>query len=260
MIKFLKYSFFDLIRSYWTIIYTMFYGVVTFTMIYFSGDTAKSLISMMNIVVVLTPLVASIFGAIYFYNSREFIELLLAQPIKRTTIFTGQFMGLSVSLIVSFIIGVGIPFLMHGVLFTDQAGNFINLLIVGSLLSMIFSAISFSIALKNENRIKGFGLSLFLWLFMAIIYDGIILILLIWFNDYPTENLAITLTVLNPIDLSRVAIMLGLDVSALLGYTGAVFYRFFGSASGILVSISSLVAWTLIPLLLMLRIAKKKDF
>jgi Cu-processing system permease protein len=68
------------------------------------------------------------------------------------------------------------------------------------------------------------------------------------------------LTLLNPIDLSRVTIMLGLDISALMGYTGAVFLKFFGTARGIPVSVFSMFCWIVIPAFAMVRIARKKDF
>ena len=68
------------------------------------------------------------------------------------------------------------------------------------------------------------------------------------------------MTLLNPIDLSRVTIMLGLDISALMGYTGAVFLKFFGTLKGIPVSVLSMLIWILVPAFFMVRIANKKDF
>ena len=260
MIKFLKYSFFDLIRSYWTIIYFLFYLVITSIIIYFNGDITKSIVSMMNIIIVLIPLISTIFGTIYNYNSREFTELLLAQPVKRSSLFLGQYLGLALSLSLSFIAGISIPFLLNGIFFTEQVRNFLLLLLSGTSLSFCMSAIAYWIALRNENKIKGFGIALFVWLFLAILYDGIILLLLLSFKDYPTENLAIVLTFLNPIDLSRVMIMLGLDISALMGYTGAVFLNFFGTMKGIPVSILSVLCWIILPTYCLLREAKKKDF
>ena len=62
------------------------------------------------------------------------------------------------------------------------------------------------------------------------------------------------------IDLSRVMIMLGLDIAALMGYTGALFLKFFGSASGILITLFSMICWIVVPSYFMIRIAKRKDF
>jgi len=55
-------------------------------------------------------------------------------------------------------------------------------------------------------------------------------------------------------------IMLGLDIAALMGYTGALFMKFFGSAIGITITIFSMLCWIFIPSLLMVKIAKNKDF
>lgn len=260
MLKIFKYSLFDLIRSNWSIAYLVFYLMVSSSIIYMNGDITKSIISMMNVILLLIPLVATVFGAIYMYNSREFTELLLSHPIKRKSIFLGQYLGLSVSLSLSFIIGVGLPFIIRGVFTSPQLSDFLVLIGVGFILSFIFSLLSFLVALRFENQIKGFGLSLFIWLFMSIIYDGILLLILIWFESYPTENLAILLTLMNPIDLGRVLIMLFLDTSALMGYTGAVFYNFFGVWQGILISVISLSIWLLIPIYILLKYIKKKDF
>ncbi len=98
MSKIFKYAFFDLIRSRWSISYFLFYLIITLVLFSFSNDLSMVIISLMNIVLVIIPLVATVFGITYYYNSREFTELLLAQPIKRSSIFLGQFWGVSTSL------------------------------------------------------------------------------------------------------------------------------------------------------------------
>lgn len=260
MIKILKYSFFDLMRSRWTLIYAAFYMLFTVSLLWLSTDLSKVIISLMNVILVLVPLIATMFSVMYYYNSREFVELLLAQPIKRSNIFLGQYFGIASSLSLSLLIGVGLPFLLYGIFQSAEIFNFFTLLIVGVFLSFIFSAIAFYIALKNENRIKGFGLAILVWLFFAIIYDGIFLLLLVYFNDYPLENFAIGTSMLNPIDLSRILILLKLDISALMGYTGAVFSKFLGSASGIIVAVGVLLLWVGVPTFWIKRTAGKKDF
>jgi Cu-processing system permease protein len=260
MVKFIKYSFFDLIRSYWTIIYFVFFIIVSTSILYFSADLTKSIVSMMNIVIVLIPLVSIIFGTIYYYSSREFTELLLAQPVKRSSLILGQYTGLSLSLSSSFVVGVSIPFIFNGILISEHLKDFLLILLAGVCLSFSMSAIAFATALRHENKIRGFGISLFIWFFLAVLYDGLILLLLILFKDYPTDSLAIFVTLLNPIDLSRVMIMLGLDISALMGYTGAVFLKFFGTIKGIPISIFAMLCWIIIPAFAMVIIARKKDF
>jgi Cu-processing system permease protein len=260
MWKIFKYSFYDLMRSRWSYIYFFFYLFTTAALFYLSSDLGKAVVSLMNIVLILIPLISIIFGMMYYFNSREFVELLLAQPLKRSSIFLGQYLGLAVSLSLSFVLGLLLPFLFYGLATSPEAGNFITLLITGTFLTFIFSAIAFLIALKNENRIKGFGVAIFVWLFMAVLYDGLFLMSLLYFEEYPIEKFALGATIFNPIDLSRIMIMLKLDISALMGYTGAVFNQFFGTSQGIIISLFSLLLWATAPVLTMLHASKKKDF
>ena len=126
MLKILKYSFFDLIRSRWSIIYFLFYFVSGIVLLYLSNDVSKAIVSLMNITFILTPLIGTIFGVMNFYNSREFIELLLAQPIPRKNLF-GMYLGICLSLSLSLLLGMGLPFVFYGISFT---GKIISLLIL----------------------------------------------------------------------------------------------------------------------------------
>ena len=260
MIKILKYSFYDLMRSRWSYVYLAFYMALGFVLLFLNSDLSKATITLMNIIVVLTPMIGTIFGIMYFYNSREFTELLLSQPVKRSTIFAGQYLGLSLSLSMSLVVGLGIPFLMYGIGQSDAAANFITLLMSGTFLTFIFVALSLNIGLSNANKIKGFGYAILMWLFFAVIYDGLFMISLIIFGDYPLDRFALGASLFNPIDLSRIMILLKLEISALLGYTGALFQKFFGTNMGFFASIGILLIWIAVPFLLILRKAERKDF
>lgn len=260
MLKILKYSFYDLMRSRWSYVYFIFYLLLGFGLLFLNHDLSKGVITMMNIIVVLVPLIGTIFGIMYYYNSKEFTELLLAQPIRRSRIFLGQYLGVAGSLTMCLTLGLGIPFVIYGLFRSDAIWQFGLLILIGAFLTFIFTALAFNIAINNENRIKGFGYAILLWLFMAVLFDGIFLIALITFEQYPLDNFSLIATLFNPIDLSRILILLKLDISALLGYTGAVFKQFFGTHIGFLTSMSTLVLWTIVPILLLIRAAKRKDF
>jgi len=247
MIKILKYCLADLMRSRWSLIYLAFYLVLGFVLLFLNSDLSKAVITLMNIIVVLTPMIGTIFGVMYFYNSREFTELLMAQPIKRSWIYMGQYLGISLSLALSFVLGLGIPFLAYGIFRSGEIMNFIMLLVSGTMLTFIFVALAVTISLFNSNKLKGFGYAILMWLFFAVIYDGIIMVSLVVFSDYPLDSYALVASLLNPIDLSRMLILLKLDISALLGYTGALFQQFFGSSAGMLISSLALLLWVLLP-------------
>lgn len=260
MLKILKYGFFDLMRSRWSYIYFLFYLSLGFILLFLNQDVSKAVITLLNIILVLTPLIGTLFGVMYYYNSREFTELLLAQPIKRRNIFLGQYLGIAISLSLSLVLGLGIPFLAYGIFQSAEIFNFFTLILIGAMLTFIFVALAFGLALIFEDKIKGFGLAILTWLLFAVIYDGLFLILLLVFDDYPLDKFALFATVFNPIDLSRILILLKLDISALLGYTGAVFQNFFGTSFGMFFSITLLSFWIVIPVLFILYKSKRKDF
>lgn len=260
MIKILKYSFYDLMRSRWSYVYFLFYLALGSVLLFLNNDLSKAVITLMNIIVVLVPLIGTIFGIMYYYNSREFAELLLALPVRRSSIFLGQYFGVAGSLTLSLVLGLGIPFAAYGLFRSSAVWDFSLLLVTGAFLTLIFTALSFNIALANENRIKGFGYAVLLWLLLAVIYDGLFLLSLILLEEYPLDNFSLAATLLNPVDLSRTLILLKLDISALLGYTGAVFKEFFGTHTGLLVSLSMLVIWTFLPVWRLSVQCRKKDF
>jgi len=260
MLKILKYSFYDLMRSRWSYVYFFFYLLLGVVLLFLNNNLSKAVITLMNVIITLVPLIGTIFGVMYYYNSKEFTELLLAQPIKRSSIFLGQYLGVALSLSMSLIIGLGLPFVFYGIFESSAIWDFSLLLITGTFLTLIFTALAFNIALSNENKIKGFGYAILLWLFMAVIYDGFFLMSLVSLEEYPLDKFSLIATMFNPIDLSRVLILLKLDISALLGYTGAVFQKFFGTNFGLIVSSVVLSFWVIIPTYFIKRQADKKDF
>lgn len=260
MFKIIKYTFIDLMRSSWSYVYLLFYLLISFTLFFLNADISKSIITLMNIVIVITPLIACVFGIVYYYNSEEFIVLLLAQPMPRYHIFLGQYIGVALSLTLSLIIGLGIPFTVYGILFSSSIWNFATLIIISIFLNFIFVGISYNIAIRTSNKVKGFAFSILVWLLLTVIYDGALLIALLMFKDYPLENFALCSVFLNPIDLSRILILLKLDISALMGYTGSIFKKVFNTNFGMFISTMSMLFWISLSAFGILRSSQKKDF
>ena len=127
MNKIFKYSFYDMIRNRWMFIYTGFFAVTTLALLILSADLIKVIISMSNIILILTPLVGILFGTMYSYDSREFIDLLLAQPLSRRSVFTGVYLGLAASLSLSVLLGVGLPLIFYGILASPALSSFLIL-------------------------------------------------------------------------------------------------------------------------------------
>lgn len=254
MLKLSKYVLYDIIRNRVILAYTVFLFIVSFSLFNMEDNTSKAILSLLNIILIVVPLISMIFTTIHYYNSYEFIELMLSQPMSRRMILLSEYGGIGLSLVSSFMIGVGIPVL----LFSPDSVGF-SLLFTGISLTLAFTSLAFLTSVKSRDKARGIGFALLLWFYFALIYDGLILMILFTFSDYPLEKITLVLSALNPIDLGRISIMLKMDVSALMGYTGALYKDFFGSGAGMLFTTGIMLFWILAPLWWALTAFKKKD-
>jgi len=249
-----------LLRGKWVVGYALIFLVLTDSLLRFGGGGAETLLSLSNVMLLFVPLVSMIYGILYIYQSREFVELLLIQPINRSVLYWGLFLGISTPLMAAFVLGAMLPLGWHGILMLDGTASTM-VLGLGGVLTLIFASLGFVLGLLfYDDRIKGFGFTIVIWLFLAILYDGLVLMLVFTFGDYPLEKFVIAVSMLNPIDLARIMVMLEFDISALMGYTGAVFNRFFGSSMGIITASAMLAIWLAVPMWFGLRVFEKKDF
>ena len=244
----------DILRNRIVLLYTLFLFITSFSMFSLEDNTSKGLLSLLNIILIIVPLVSIIFSTIYVYNSAEFIELLVSQPLKRKTIWLSLFSGLAASLSLAFLAGAGIPLLLY-------QGNTIGFMMIamGILLSVIFVAIAMLAVVKTRDKAKGIGVAILLWLYFSLLFDGLVLFFLFQFADYPLEKPMIGVTALNPVDLGRIMILLQMDVSAMMGYTGAIFKDFFGTWTGVLFSVAMMLLWVLVPVGFSTRKFNHKD-
>ena len=254
MNRIIKIILIDILKSKIVLAYTFILAILSWSSFALEDNSAKGILTILNVILFTVPLVSILFATIYLYNSSEFIELLLSQPIKRRKIWISLFLGLSISMIFAFFVGAGIPLLINS---PDSIG--IIMLINGCLITVIFTALAFLSSILTRDKAKGIGIAIMTWLFFALLFDGLVLFLLFQFQDYPIENAMVGITAFSPIDLARIQILLHLDVSAMMGYTGAIFKDFFGTAIGLIVSFLLLSLWVIIPFFISLRKFNKKD-
>lgn len=253
-IKITRYVLSDILRSKIILAYTLFLCIISLTMFTLEDDASKAILSLMSIVMILVPLVSMIFTTSYFYNAYEFTELLLAQPVRRSQILLSEYAGVAISLLFAFVIGIGLPVWIYD---SGQAGSV--LILSGALLTLSFVSIALFASVITRDKARGIGMSLLIWFYFSIMYDAILLAVLYNFSDYPLDTVMLGFTAFNPIDLGRILIMLKLDISALMGYTGALYKSFLGSALGMMFSILLMCFWIILPLLFSVRIFKQKN-
>lgn len=254
MNRIIKFIVLDILKNKIVLVYTILLAVLSWSVFSLEDNSTKGLLTLLNVILLTVPLVSVIFSTIYLYNSSEFIELLLSQPIRRSKLWWSLFFGLSLSLLLAFFIGAGIPILVYAPL---DVG--LMMILVGCFITTVFVSIAFLSSIATRDKAKGIGIAIMLWLFFALLFDGLVLFLVFQLAEYPIEKIMVGITALNPIDLSRILILLHLDVSAMMGYTGAIFKDFFGNSVGIIAAFVILFLWIAIPFRISLVKFKKKD-
>ncbi|CAN5743321.1 hypothetical protein BH10BAC3_BH10BAC3_08900 [soil metagenome] len=250
----IKYVMIDILRSKIAAGYTLFLLAVSLSFFNLEDDPSKGLLSLLNIILIIVPLISIIFATIYVYNSAEFIELLVSQPIRRTTLLASIYAGITTSLMLAVLVGIGLPVFLY-----DRSQVGLTLVIAGMILTAVFAGLAILASVITRDKAKGIGLSLLLWFYFAIIFDGLILFILFQFADYPLEKVSIALTALNPIDLSRILVLLKMDIAAMMGYTGAVFQAFFEGLYGYLFIGMVMLVWIALPIFIAIKKFNKKD-
>ena len=254
MLKIIKIVFSDISKNKTILFFIFVLAAMSWTSFIIEDNVHKGLLIIMNVILFVIPLMSLLFSTVYMHNCKEFIILLLSQPIARSAIWQGIYIGVSSSLCAGFLLGVGIPILVYSF-------NPLGLLMIfmGLALTLIFVSLAFLICSYIADKSKGVGIALIIWLLFAILYDGIMLFVLFQFTDYPIDGLMIALLMLNPIDLARLQILIQLDVSAIMGYAGAVFKNFLGVTAGMVVTIIIMVFWILLPYYLSIKRFNRKD-
>jgi Cu-processing system permease protein len=254
MKRIVKFVLIDILRNRIVIAYALLMALLSWTVFNMEDSGTKGVLTMLNTVLLVVPLVAVLFSTIYIYNSAEFIELLLSQPVKRSQIWVSLYLGLALSFLSAFLLAVGVPMLLFAPL--QQA---LLLLFTGSLVSVIFVSVAFLAAILSRDKAKGIGISILLWLYFALLFDGLVLFILFQFADYPIEKPMVLVAATNPLDLARILNLLQIDASAMMGYTGAIFRNYFGTGPGFAIAFLVLILWTVCPFWWSLRIFRKKD-
>ncbi|WP_281233145.1 ABC transporter permease subunit [Flavobacterium gelatinilyticum] len=254
MNRIIKIVLLDILKNKIVVSYALVLGLLSWGSFMLENNSAKGLLTILNVILFTVPLVSILFSTIYIYNSSEFIELLLSQPLKRKKIWISLFAGLSIALVLAFFAGAGIPLLINA---PDTAG--FMMLLSGCLITVVFVSLAFLSCILTRDKAKGIGMAIMFWLYFAILFDALVLFLLFQFAEYPIEEAMVAVTALSPIDLARIQILLHLDQSAMMGYTGAIFKDFFGTAAGLLISFLLLVLWIVVPFAVSVRKFDKKD-
>jgi Cu-processing system permease protein len=160
----------------------------------------------------------------------------------------------TLALSAALIVGIVVPVLLYA--FTTTG---LTLIAVALMLTAVFTALAFLAAVLARDKARGIGAALLIWFYFGLLHDGLTLYALFLLDDFPLEGISVTLLALNPVDLARVLVLLQMDVSALMGYTGAMLKDLLGTGTGIIFATLILGAWIVAPVLATVWVFRRKD-
>lgn len=221
---------------------------------------ARTTASLLNLVLILLPLIALFLGTSSMTSERGALELLLAQPVTRSEVMLGKFLGLGMTLVASTLVGFGAA----GILIALRAGGsdfgrYLLLLALSAALEIAFLSLAMLIAAVTSNRVRALGAAVALWFLTVLLYDLLVVGGAVLIGAKQLSAVLVMLLLLNPVDLVRVLGVLSLDSVMAFGATGASLMRMFGAIGAPVVLALALLAWMALPLWGALRLFRRAD-
>ncbi len=250
-----RYEFLNVMRARWILLYGAGFFVFTVALLRFGSQGDRATASLLGFVLLLAPMVSLFYSTVYWYNSSSFTSVLLSQPLRRTSVYLAAWAAVASALSGGFVFGTAAALAVNA----SFGLGMIFLLVFGTVLTSIFCAIGMLIAVLVDDRMKGIGMAFLAWLYFAVLHDALVFSLLSAFNEYPVEVPALTLSAANPIDLARLSLLLLLDRSAMMGYTGRILQSLLSSPTGLALSCASLGLWLVLPLVWGVVVFRRKD-
>lgn len=221
---------------------------------------AKTSASLLNLVLILFPLVALFLGTSSMTSERGALELLLSQPVTRSEVMVGKFLGLACTLVASTLVGFGAAGLVIGARTGGaDVGRYLALTGLSCALEVAFLSIAMLIAALTAHRVRALGAAVAVWFVTVILYDLLVVGGAVLIGAKQLSAALVFMLFLNPVDLVRVIGIISLDSVTAFGATGASLVRMLGLAGAVVALLAALVAWMVVPLALALRRFERAD-
>lgn len=225
-------------------------------------DFARTAASLVQLVLLIVPLTALAFGALALTPERGTAEMLFAQPVSRTRILVGRYLGLLVSLAAAQAIGFGLAGLvLHGQAGRTGLATFVVVVTVSLALTAVFLSIAAMLAqTRAARRARVLALALVVWFVAVVLYDVAMLGIASLLRSGTASRLLITAVLVNPVDAARTVALMAVEGTAAFGAASLALLRFTGGpGQAMLLASMSLVAWAVGPLLIAARRLARAD-
>ncbi len=257
-------------RNRWVVSFAILFSLLTLLIAYFgmvtSGyagfqDFTRTSASIINLGGFLIPLFAILLGVFSFLSNPEYLELLVTQPVSRSQVLLGRYLGLVVTIIGASALGFGLPGIIIAIVIgTLGAVKYLLVIAYSFLLAIAFTGISVLISLLVGRRQIALGIGLAVWIFYELLYGVIILGSTLYLSPTALKTI-LTLGLLgNPVDIARVLSLLQVGGPHLFGPAGATLIKLTGSTTlATLYGLTGLMIWIVLPVVAALRVFNRQD-
>jgi len=221
----------DRYRNRWIQIASLALAVFTLVIAYFGGSPAgvggfrkfeAVLVSLMSLINYFIPLIALLLGAGAIAEERErgTFEIILASVISPWDLWMGKFLGHALVLTSATVIGLSPTFLLLTFKFGGEIiPSLVVFLISSVFLGLSLLSLSFLLSILFTERARIVISSIFLWLFIVVLYDLFLLGVLVLTKGMFSKTLFTILLMANPVDVFRIVNLLSAgELKAMLGF------------------------------------------
>jgi Cu-processing system permease protein len=225
-------------------------------------DFSRTAVSLVQLVLLLVPLAALVFGSLALTSDRGAAELLYSQPVTRGRILLGRVLGVWAALAAAELVGFGLA----GLVLQSQAGyagagQYGALAVMAVMLTGVFLSIAALLASRNTGRrTRVLALALVVWFLAVVLFDVVALGAASLLRSGSASRLLIWATLLNPVDAARTGALLAIEGTSAFGAASLALLRFTGGMSGAAWAVTaSLALWLVVPFGLAVRSLTQAD-
>lgn len=217
-------------------------------------SSLRATAGLMHLVILFVPVMALIPAVGSLADDREsgILEYLLAQPLSPGQVFAGKWLGTAAAMALAVVVGLapgGAAAIVRGV----PVNVVLLLLGLTLLLALTFVSVGFGLSAITGVRARATAVGVAVWLVLVVLGSlGIMAASVRW--GVP-RGLLLGWSFANPVEAFRMAMLVTLDPDAgLLGPVGVSLLEGVGVTGIVGIAAASLLAWTLVPGLLGLRL------
>ncbi len=257
----------DKLRTRWVMVIAIAFSIFTILIAYFGSAPSgiagfrrmeATVASLTSLVTYFIPILALTLGGGIIIEERErgTLEIFLSSPLTFFEFLMGKFSGLLMSLTIATVVGLGIA----GLALIWKVGltaskSYIFFMFNSILFGLIFLSLSFLISVIFEERSRVIAFTIFIWLFLTVLYDLGLLGLLIITKGELSSALFSALLLLNPIDIYRIMNFLSIgEFKVFIGLASVEFPVFLKMPILMLITI----IWIIVPLIMSHYLFKRR--